>query len=101
MRDLCLNGKIPQGWILKTTQSTPNTCTPGMCTHGHTQGKQILEKVGWWTHQPIPQLQMVSVDEIQEKKKTDGNENDIQGRGSLDTKQMFYDDGEIKRYKII
>ena len=34
-------------------------------------------------------------------KKPDGDEKDIQRRSSLDTKQMFYDDGEIKRYKII
>ena len=27
--------------------------------------------------------------------------NGIQRRGSLNTKQMFYDDDEVKRYKII
>ena len=34
-------------------------------------------------------------------KKPDGDKKDVQRRSSLDTKQMFSDDGKDKRYQII
>ena len=54
LRDLCLDKNSPMKGVI-TIHSTPNLCAPSMRTHVHIQSEQMLEKAGWWTHQPIPQ----------------------------------------------